>query len=59
MEDKDTFVFYADTTELPERSAPNIRGRSFKILAEVEITDPDAQGVLFAHGSLSAATPCS
>ena len=44
-------MFYPDTTELPERSAPNIRGRSFKILAEVEITDPDAHGVLFAHGS--------
>ena len=50
-EGKDHFVFYPDTTELPERSAPNIRGRSFKILAEVEITDPDANGVLFAHGS--------
>ena len=35
----------------PERSAPNIRGRSFKILAEVEITDADAHGVLLAHGS--------
>ena len=50
-EGKDTFIFYPGTTELPERSAPNTRGRSFKILAEVEITDPDAEGVLFAHGS--------
>ena len=30
---------------------PNIRGRSFKILAEVELTDADADGVLFAHGA--------
>ena len=50
-EGKDVFVFYPDTTELPERSAPNTRGRSFKILAEVEVTDADAHGVLFAHGS--------
>ena len=44
-------VLRPGTSELPERSAPNTRGRSFKILAEVEITDPDAHGVLFAHGS--------
>ncbi len=50
-EGKDLFVLYPDTTELPERSAPNTRGRSFKILAEVEIAEADAHGVLFAHGS--------
>ena len=44
-------VLYPDTSELPERTAPNVRGRSFKILADVEITDPDAQGVIVAHGS--------
>ena len=55
----DTFVFYADTTELPERSAPNIRGRSFKILAEVEITDPDAPGRAVRPRLAASATPCS
>jgi arylsulfatase len=29
----------------------NVRGRSYKILANVEITDPNASGVIFSHGS--------
>jgi hypothetical protein len=28
-----------------------VRGRSYKIIANVELTDPDASGVIFAHGS--------
>ena len=28
-----------------------MRGRSYKILADVEITDPNCSGVIFAHGS--------
>ena len=35
---------------MPEGVAVNIRGRSYKILADVDIT-ADAAGVLFAHGS--------
>ena len=35
---------------MPEAAAPNIRGRSFKILAEVEIESADAEGVIFAQG---------
>ena len=35
----------------PEAAAVNIRGRSYRILAEVEITSPEAEGVIFAHGS--------
>ncbi|MCK7536064.1 MAG: hypothetical protein MZV63_36305 [Marinilabiliales bacterium] len=31
--------------------AVNIRGKSFKIVANVEITDANASGVIFAHGS--------
>jgi arylsulfatase A-like enzyme len=46
-----TYVYYPGTTEVPERSAVNTHGRSYKILAEVEIDDPDAQGVVFAQGS--------
>ena len=35
------------------QSAGNpVRGRSFKILANVEIADANASGVVFAHGSL-------
>jgi hypothetical protein len=31
--------------------AVNVRGRSYKILADVEIKDADCSGVIFAHGS--------
>ena len=49
--DRDTYIYYPGTAEVPEAAAPNIRGRSFKVLAEVEIESPDAEGVIFAHGS--------
>ena len=50
--DRDTFVYYPDTADVPESVAANTRGRSFKILAEVEHRRaPDAEGVIFAHGS--------
>ena len=40
-----------DTAPVPEGVAVNVRGRSYKILADVEITDPNCSGVIFAHGS--------
>jgi arylsulfatase len=44
------YIYFPDTTSVPEGVAANIRGRSYKIVADVDIT-PDAQGVIFAHGS--------
>jgi len=44
------FTYYPGTTEVPERSAANVHGVSYKIAAEVEFT-PDTEGVIFAHGS--------
>lgn len=35
---------------MPERSAANVHAVSYKVLAEVDLTDA-AQGVIFAHGS--------
>ncbi len=35
---------------MPEAVAVNIRGRAFKIAADVNIETPEAEGVLFAHG---------
>jgi arylsulfatase len=35
---------------VPEGVAVNVRGRSYKILANVEVTDK-SEGVIFAHGS--------
>ena len=44
------YTYYPGTTEVPERSAANVHGVSYKLLAEVELT-PDAEGVIFAQGS--------
>jgi arylsulfatase len=45
------YVYYPGTSPVPEGVAANVRGRSYKIIADVEISDPDADGVIFAHGS--------
>jgi hypothetical protein len=44
------YVYYPDTTAVPEGVAANVRGRSYKILANVEVGE-DTSGVIFAHGS--------
>ena len=46
---RDRYVYYPHTLEVPEAVAVNVRGRSFKIAADVDL-EKDAQGVLFAHG---------
>ena len=48
---RDRYIYYPGTAPVPEGVAANIRGRSYKIMANVEITDKNASGVLFAHGS--------
>ncbi|MCB0726245.1 MAG: sulfatase-like hydrolase/transferase, partial [Ignavibacteriae bacterium] len=48
---RERYVYYPGTAPIPEGVAVNCRGRSYKILADVEITDPDCSGVIFAHGS--------
>lgn len=48
---RDSYIYYPDTTCIPESVAVNVRGRSYKILGNVEIKEPDASGVIFAHGS--------
>ncbi|MEJ3404372.1 arylsulfatase [Rathayibacter sp. YIM 133350] len=47
---RERYVYYPDATAVPEGVAVNVRGRSFKIIADVDL-GADAQGVLFAHGS--------
>ena len=44
------YIYYPNTLEVPEAVAVNVRGRSYKIAAEVTIETPEAEGVLFAHG---------
>ncbi|TYA56054.1 arylsulfatase [Formosa maritima] len=47
---RDTYIYYPDTEPVPEGVAVNVRGRSYKIVANVEVTD-NSEGVIFAHGS--------
>lgn len=48
---RERYIYYPNISPVPEAVAISIIGRSYKILADVEITDPDASGVIFAHGS--------
>ncbi len=48
---RERYVYYSGTSSVPEGVAVSVRGRSYKILADVEIDDPNASGVIFAHGS--------
>jgi arylsulfatase len=48
---RDTYIYYPHASAVPEALAVNIRGKSYKILANVEIKDANASGVIFAHGS--------
>jgi len=47
---RERYVYYPGVTSIPESAAVNVRGRSFRILANVEIGS-DCSGVIFAHGS--------
>ena len=48
---RDRYVYFPGTSPIPEGVAVNVRNRSYKILGNVEITDSNASGVIFAHGS--------
>jgi len=50
-EARERYIYYPGTSSIPESVAVNVRGRSYKILADVEITDDKCSGVIFAHGS--------
>ena len=47
---RDRYLYYPDTAPVPEGVAASVRGRSYKIIANVDMK-PEAEGVLFAHGS--------
>jgi arylsulfatase len=48
---KDSYIYYPHTSSVPEAVAVSVRGKSFKIVSNVDITDANASGVIFAHGS--------
>ncbi|WP_396922662.1 sulfatase-like hydrolase/transferase [Mycolicibacterium sp.] len=45
-----TYTYYPHTAEVGLGAAAELRGQSFKVLAEVRIDSADAQGVLFKQG---------
>jgi len=49
--ERQRYIYYPGTAPVPESVAVNIRNRSYKILANIELEKPDAAGVIFAHGS--------
>ncbi|WP_443936581.1 arylsulfatase [Pedobacter sp. MW01-1-1] len=49
---RETYVYYPGASAIPEGVAVNVRGRSYKILANVDIKGgTSTSGVIFAHGS--------
>jgi arylsulfatase len=44
------FTFYSGQVRIPEGSAPDIKNKSFKISAEVEIPEGGAEGVIATQG---------
>ena len=48
------FVFHAGVGHIPSDVAPDVRGRGYRIEAEVFIDQPGAQGVLIAHGDATS-----
>jgi hypothetical protein len=49
-EPRDRYVYYPDTSDVPESVAVSIRRRSYTIAAGVNVETAGAQGVLFSHG---------
>lgn len=47
---RNRYLYYPDASPVPEGVAVNIRGKSYKIVANTDIS-AQAQGVIFAHGS--------
>jgi arylsulfatase len=48
---RDQYVYFSGTGELEASNAVDIRNRSYRITADVEVPKEGAQGVLLAHGS--------
>jgi arylsulfatase len=48
---RDRYTYFPGTAAVPEGVAVNVRGRSYKVLAPVEIAASDAGGVIFAMGT--------
>ncbi len=47
---RNRYIYYPNTSPVREGVAVNVRGRSYKMLADVEVTER-SEGIIFAHGS--------
>ncbi len=47
---RESYTYYPHASAIPEAVAVNVRGKSYKIMANVELT-ANSSGVIFAHGS--------
>ena len=48
--ERDSYTYYPHASPIPEAVAVSVRGRSYKVYANIEITS-NASGVILAHGS--------
>jgi arylsulfatase len=51
--DRTHYVFYPNTSPVPESVAPRVLNRRHSITAEVEIPSAGAEGVLLSHGGIN------
>ena len=47
---RDKFTYYAGMTRIPEGSAPDLKNKSYRISAEVDVPEGGANGVLMTQG---------
>jgi arylsulfatase len=45
------YVYYPNTSEIPEDVAPNLRNKSFRIRTDIVIQDLNAEGIIVSQGS--------
>jgi arylsulfatase A-like enzyme len=50
---RDRYEYYPDTADVPEEAGVRINGRSYTIVAGVDVDSDQAEGVLFAHGGVA------
>ena len=48
---RESYTYYPHASAIPEAVAVNVRGRSYRIVADIEIKEANCSGVIFAHGS--------
>ncbi len=50
--ERDRYVFYPGTADVPESAGPQLPGRSFTIAAGVKVESADVEGVIWAAGGV-------